>query len=205
MLNWLDATCHRLLRQFTHASLTLSLPAGSEAMCSRQPPQWPPAIQFITSPRYHSSVSASTRALLTQGVHPKPPGRALVRIRLITDPGHPACGQYGLFTLKKIPLRSHIVDYIGEVHCEERADSDYDLSLYRTQDGINVGIDASKMGNESRFINDYRGIRDKPNAEFVEHRTVGGELRMSIWSRVDIERGQEIVVSYGKSWWASRA
>lgn len=145
--------------------------------------------------------------MLTNGVHPKPPSRAvnpLVRIKLITDPGHPACGQYGLFALKKIPLRSHIIDYIGEVHCEERPDSDYDLSLYRSQDGVNVGIDASEMGNESRFINDYRGICDKPNAEFAEYR-VEGELRMSIRSQGDgIKKGDEIVVSYGKSWWACR-
>ncbi|KAG8220032.1 hypothetical protein J3R82DRAFT_1045 [Butyriboletus roseoflavus] len=161
-------------------------------MSSRKPPQWPPSIQFITSPRYHSSVPASTRALLTNGAstpHPKSPRRTinpLVRIKLITEPGNPACGQYGLFALKKIHLRSHIIDYIGE-------------------DGVNVGIDASGMGNESRFINDYRGIRDKPNAEFVEYQTTGGELRMSIWSKGDgIKKGEEILVSYGKSWWLTR-
>lgn len=184
-------------------------PAASEAMSSRKPPHWPPSVQFIATPRYHSSVPASTRALLTNGAptpHPKSPSRALVRIKLITEPGHPARGQHGLFALKKIPLRSHIIDYVGEVHCEERPDSDYDLSLYRSQDGVNVGIDASGMGNESRFVNDYRGIRDKPNAEFVECQTAGAELRMGIWSKGDaIKKGDEILVSYGKSWWQSRS
>lgn len=148
------------------------------------------------------------RTLLTNGAYPPPPTRPinpLVRIKRVTDPGHPACGQHGLFAHKKIPPRSHIIDYIGQVHCEKRPDSDYDLSLYRSQDGVNVGIDARDMGNESRFINDYRGIQGKPNAEFVEYRTAGGELRMSIWALGEtIKKGDEILVSYGKSWWRSR-
>jgi len=66
-------------------------------------------------------------------------------------------------------------------------------------------VDASVMGNEARFVNDYRGIRDKPNAVFVENRTPQGELRISIWSSKDpIKKGDEILVSYGKSWWRSR-
>jgi hypothetical protein len=61
------------------------------------------------------------------------------------------------------------------------------------------------MGNEARFVNDYRGIRSKPNAVFVESRTSQGELRMSIWSSKDpIQKGDEILVSYGKNWWRSR-
>ncbi|KAF9243869.1 SET domain protein [Melanogaster broomeanus] len=147
------------------------------------------------------------------GTHP-PPQKSpdpsfrsvlIVRIKSISDPAHPARGQYGLFALKTIKPRTHIIDYIGEVHCQERLTSDYDLSLCRSQDGINVGIDASAMGNEARFVNDYRGIQGKPNAEFVEYRTAAGELRMSIWSTGDsIKKGNEILVSYGKSWWRSR-
>lgn len=129
-----------------------------------------------------------------------------MRIKPVTDPGHPACGQHGLFAHKKIPPRSHIIDYIGEVHCQERPDSDYDLSLYRSKDGVDVGVDARAMGNEARFVNDYRGIQEKPNAEFVDYRNGWGELRMSIWSRGEaIQRGEEVLVSYGKSWWRCRS
>lgn len=46
------------------------------------------------------------------------------------------------------------------------ASSDYDLSLHRE---LGIGIDASACGNEARFINDYRGIRPMPNAQFEEH------------------------------------
>lgn len=182
--------------QFTHAP-----------MSSRTPPLWPSSVAYITAPRYHSSVPPATRALLTHGATTSPPPPTTsqhVRIRLITDARHPACGQRGLFAHKKIPPRSHIIDYIGQVHCQERPDSDYDLSLYRTH-GADVGVDARDMGNESRFINDYRGVADRPNAEFVEYRTVRGELRMGIWSRGEIRRGDEIVVSYGKPWWRGRS
>ncbi|PAV21865.1 hypothetical protein PNOK_0182200 [Pyrrhoderma noxium] len=100
---------------------------------------------------------------------------APVVIRRIENPAHPAHGQMGLFAHKKIPSRTFIMDYIGEAHSNERADSDYDLCLYRAQveDGfVNIGIDAAYMGNEARFINDYRGIRTRPNAIFKERRRV---------------------------------
>ena len=108
-----------------------------------------------------------------------------------------AVGQFGLFASKKIPPRTCLLDYLGEVHCDERPSSDYDLSLYRTPDGlISIGVDASAMGNEGRFVNDYRGIRTRPNAQFEERRTEIGELRMSIWTCGEaIKKGEEILVS----------
>jgi hypothetical protein len=96
--------------------------------------------------------------------------------------------------------------YLGEVHIDERPHSNYDLSLHRTQEGLSVGVDASCVGNEARFINDYRGIRDLPNAAFEDDRDQNGELRMSIWSgKLPLRKGEEIVVSYGKSWWRERS
>jgi SET domain-containing protein len=61
------------------------------------------------------------------------------------------------------------------------------------------------MGNEARFINDYRGVTDKPNAIFQEYRSHSGELCMAVWSSARvIKKGDEILVSYGKSWWQTR-
>ena|ERR1700689_4999230 len=172
------------------------------------PSCWPNVlnVQYLDSPRYHSSVTSQIRSQIqgvqTQTSHRK--RRSLVHIRHISEASHPAVGQYGLFAATKIPPRTHIIDYMGELHCDDR-DSDYDLSLYRSQGGANVGIDASAMGNEARFINDYRGVREKPNAIFADGRTPSGELRMSVWSAGQtIKKGDEIVVSYGKSWWSSR-
>jgi len=79
------------------------------------------------------------------------------------------------------------------------------MSLYRFP-GESVGVDATIMGNEARFVNDYRGIRPKPNAQFADRWAVGGDLRMGIWSLAEgIGKGDEIVASYGKAWWAARS
>ncbi|EPQ60978.1 hypothetical protein GLOTRDRAFT_69073 [Gloeophyllum trabeum ATCC 11539] len=176
-----------------------------------KPTNWPTNVQYIPQQCYHSSVPLEAlsyiRGPLGKNASLKSTnnGRSSsVIIRTITDPSHPAVGQCGLFAAKKIPPNTHIIDYSGEVHGDDR-DSDYDLSLYRTQDGLSIGIDALSFGNEARFINDYRGIRSKPNAVFQDRRTDAGELRMSVWSTsLPIKKGQEILVSYGKGWWKAR-
>ena len=177
---------------------------------ARRPPRWPDGLEYLAEPRYHSSVPSSLRDVLAPRptrhghVHTaaqKPP----VVIQSITDPSHPAFGQFGLFAAKKIPPRTFILDYIGEVHCDDRPTSDYDLSLYRSSGHASVGVDAQSAGNEARFINDYRGVKPKPNALFQERRTDSGELRMSVWSTTEaIKKGDELLVSYGKSWWRER-
>lgn len=159
----------------------------------------------MEAPEYHKSVNSQVRSYIEgtqQRINQK--ARSLVVIRPISITSHPACGQHGLFAAKKIPPKTHILDYVGEVHSDDRPHSDYDLSLYRSLDGANVGIDASMMGNEARFVNDYRGVRLKPNATFVDGRTTSGELRMSVWSSGEIKKGDEILVSYGKGWWGAR-
>lgn len=96
--------------------------------------------------------------------------------------------------------------FIGEIHCDERPESDYDLSLYRFPNGLSVGIDATAAGNEARFVNDYRGIATKPNAAFFDEKDEGGTLRMIIRSGAqEIKKGEEVLVSYGKSWWRARS
>ena len=189
------------------------------------PPHWPKHIRYLTAQQYHSSVKKDILEII-RGQQPPGPHQQLqpsfVVIRRITEPSdHPASvfrvckneekcptqptistpkqavGQFGLFAVKKIPPRTHLLDYLGEVHCDDRPLSDYDLSLYRTPDGlVSVGVDASAMGNEGRFVNDYRGIRARPNAQFEERRVDKGELRMSIWTGGEtIKKGEEILVS----------
>ena len=38
-----------------------------------------------------------------------------VRWQLITDDNHPAKGEYGLFTTRKLDKGEHIIDYLGYV------------------------------------------------------------------------------------------
>ncbi|KAI0067748.1 hypothetical protein BV25DRAFT_1819171 [Artomyces pyxidatus] len=170
------------------------------------PKGWPNDIQYLDWPRVHSSVLPSALSFIHGDAQLRDAQlRTSGRPSLLSSPSHPAYGQHGLFASMKIPSRTHILDYIGEVHCDDRPNSDYDISLHRFQDGTSVGVDASRMGNEARFVNDYRGIRLKPNAEFLDRRTYRGELRMSVWSLAEpIKKGDEIVVSYGKAWWQAR-
>lgn len=110
---------------------------------------------------------------------------------------------------------------MGIYHAATTADtdptSDYDLSLRHGSD-LHIGIDACKAGNEARMTNDYRGVKSAPNARFDSYVTPTGEIRMGIFvigsrdalkrrggAHDGIKKGHEILVSYGKSFWQSRA
>jgi SET domain-containing protein len=148
-----------------------------------------------------------------------------VKITPISTPSHPAYGEAGLFATKDLKPGTFILQYIGEIHAsssdgpaspasksatDPHTNSNYDLSLDRE---FGIGIDADKRGNEARFINDYRGIADKPNAEFKE---IWDERRkergMGVWVLGEgksgkgkgIRKGEEILVSYGKGFWGAR-
>lgn len=109
------------------------------------PSRWPDSVEYTTIYRYACSISSEALSHIQgNGSRDSSHGTAtplLATIRVIDNPLHPAFGQRGLFAAKKIPPRVHILDYLGEVHDDERPESDYDLSLYRSQDGtINVGV-----------------------------------------------------------------
>ncbi|KAA8898353.1 hypothetical protein FN846DRAFT_962460 [Sphaerosporella brunnea] len=184
------------------------------------PPNWPPHLPYLTAPRLSSVLAApipstaAAPALSALNLHaPTPPSTPspLVRIRRIDDPSHPAHGQHGLFAARNLPARSWILDYLGRYHAAEESDpaSDYDISLDRES---GVAVDAQSMGNEGRFVNDYRGVpgKERPNVEFETRRVGGkagadGQLRMGIWVlSKDIKKGQELLVSYGKGFWDGR-
>jgi hypothetical protein len=98
---------------------------------------------------------------------------------------------------------------------ENESESDYDLSLLRLSHAdpknpfpghhVYIGVDAASVGNAGRFVNDFRGVGTAPNAEFKLGRGEGGELRMEIWAlKSGVAKGEEVLVSYGKSWWGAR-
>lgn len=71
------------------------------------------------------------------------------------------------------------------------------------------------MGNEARFINDYRGVADKANAEFKEMWDERRRERaMGVWVLAEgkngkgkargVRKGEEILVSYGRGFWGAR-
>ncbi|KAI9866108.1 MAG: hypothetical protein M1813_001669 [Trichoglossum hirsutum] len=178
------------------------------------PKNWPLEIAYLRSPVYSNKLTSSELSYLrptnstSVGTTSITLRNSLVKICLITSPdAHPALHQRGLFATRHLPPGSFILDYLGLYHSESSI-SDYDLSLSRD---LGIGIDAVAMGNEGRFINDFRGIKDGPNAEFRE-RIVGSERRMGVWvlpvgksgKGKGISKREEICVSYGKGFWKCR-
>ena len=126
----------------------------------------------------------------------------MVRIKKITDKSHPAFGQHGLFANKKIAPNTHIIDYIGYVEIDkfESKTSDYIIHFFD-----NLSCDAENIGNEARFINDYRNINDGPNVKFLNYQNKQNCLRLGVFSaNKSIKKGQELLVSYGKGFWKAR-
>ncbi|PNS15405.1 hypothetical protein CAC42_664 [Sphaceloma murrayae] len=202
------------------------------------PIDWPTGVAYTSEPIYSDHVTlAMQKALHTPTAAtaswPKVGAEDLtvpcekVRIHKISStshPNHPAAGQHGLFAAHHLPPGSFILPYIGQVHTNSTSDtdatSDYDLSMDRE---MGISIDAAKVGNESRFMNDYRGVAEGPNVEFrdcwIQIPARNGESR-GRWERrigvfvlpagkagkrrKGIGGGEEIVVNYGKGFWRGR-
>lgn len=204
------------------------MPRGSAQAAPAGPPKaWPRGLMYITAPVYSKTLTpehfgslrrppALPNACLPRSeVAPGPSPLAV--ITPIGNPSHPASGQHGLFAAQNLPPDAFVILYLGVVHGKDDADpaSDYDLSLDRE---LGLGVDASRMGNEARFINDYRGVRSAgPNAEFREVWVDAGngkaEKGMGVFvlgagksgkRAKGIRKGEEIVVSYGKGFWSER-
>ncbi|KAJ4403807.1 hypothetical protein N0V91_006320 [Didymella pomorum] len=190
------------------------------------PKDWPEDAKYLRAPSYSkkltkdkldtlllskASMSSKEQVLTTRGPY------ANVKITRISNASHPAQGQYGLYATEHAPPDSFILPYLGFVHDQTESDetSDYDLSLDRD---LGIGVDASKMGNEARFINDYRRISTGPNAEFRDILVDVGfgivEKRMGVFvlsagksgkRARGIGKNEEILISYGKGFWTERA
>jgi hypothetical protein len=197
------------------------MPKTSGAM----PKGWDGQTIYLHAPSYSKKLSrdkVSALILQRSNLAPdaqvyKPNGPYLnVKITPVTDSAHPAHGQRALHANQHLPPDSFILPYLGYVHDQTDIDeaSDYDLSLDRE---LGIGVDASKMGNEARFINDYRGVSSAPSAEFRDILVDIGngkvEKRVGVFvlsagksgkRAKGIARGQEILVSYGKGFWSDR-
>lgn len=84
----------------------------------RKPTHWPQHVQYLNSSVYHSSLSPLVlqhikRSSVSKNIATPP--RSKVVIRAISDPSHPANGQFGLFAAQRIPPKTHILDYIGRI------------------------------------------------------------------------------------------
>ncbi|KAF2807720.1 uncharacterized protein BDZ99DRAFT_63488 [Mytilinidion resinicola] len=189
------------------------------------PKGWPSGISYIRRPAYSKQLAPEVLTALNTPATTSPTiiksaaPYSNVRITPISSPTHPAHNQHGLFAAQSLQPNTLILPYLGYVHgkAEEDPASDYDLSLDRE---LGIGVDATRIGNEARFINDYRGVGPPvPNAEFRGvWLDVGGgavEKVMAVYvlsagksgkgARArGIKSGEEVLVSYGKGFWDER-
>jgi hypothetical protein len=170
---------------------------------------WPAHVVYAPLPIYapeHRTASSTPLAdvRLVTSLTPQP-----VTITPVTDPTHPAHGQYGLTPHKRLSKGDFILVYAGKVvYRDEASDtSDYVLGV-----GEDLAMDAELFGNEARFINDYRGIAARPNVEFqLVTRTCHAQpylppqhVYMGVFALTQVAKGEELLVNYGKAFWKAR-
>ncbi|KAG9676029.1 hypothetical protein KCU99_g9059, partial [Aureobasidium melanogenum] len=204
-------------------------PQQQDVLQQELPVDWPADIEYLRRPKISPAVPAIALKILNTPTaatasftrfsadalsFPNPD----VRIVPLNDPDHPAHGQYGLAAMKHFHPGNFILPYIGRMHTNKPEDTDpnseYDISLDRDLD---LAQDAAKSGNEARFINDYRGIADAPNAEFRDIWVQTAEKKWERWIGIftvttgksgmrknGIRPGEEILVSYGKGFWKDK-
>ncbi|KAI0168991.1 hypothetical protein GGR52DRAFT_553127 [Hypoxylon sp. FL1284] len=197
---------------------------GKEAV----PKNWPAGVSYLSQPSCAAHITkpqyqmTKTRPLdITTEIprdFPRGPS-SLVRIVPIHEPSHPANGQAGLFATRHLPAASLVLPYYGVIHSSvpphnaAHEQSDYDLWLDRDAE---LAVDAEKAGNEARFVNDFRGVAERPNCEFRECWDLRrGERCMAVFvlpARKNaskkavggVGKGEELLVSYGKGFWGTR-
>ena len=159
------------------------------------PLNWDPAVRF-TDRFLHEGVLADEAWAMHVALCAPPIPTATVTIKNVTRPGHPCAGQRGLFAAAALRPGARLLRYCG-VTKPRRGDGGDGGYRFALKGGLEIDVDALCAGNESRFINDYRGVADRSNVQFVEARSDAGE--MEVWVEVlhAIAAGEEILVSYG--------
>lgn len=145
-------------------------------------------------PQYTSSNiwprSSQGRKLKKGSVQPHTLG---VEIRELEDP-HPLSGELGLFAAQKFEMFDIVGEYIGEVFDGEGG-SKYATYLEDRTKKYALGVDATRAGNESRFINHFTNIAEEPNV--VMKVTYVEELpRVMVVCKKDVEIGEELLFQY---------
>lgn len=180
--------------------------------------KWPSSVEFSNNYKWEPTVPNDIK----DKYHPTNGARVRtnhfskrVYFKRITDPDHPACGEYGLYCAlpEGAPPGTWLLDYVGHVTLGENQNkkSDY-VSDFGEQSEL--ACDANTFGNEARFLNDFRNTGKHPNVEFNFRRDKLGELRQGVYvklakdSKVEgfdgVKQHEELLVSYGKSYWRSR-
>mmetsp|Transcript_51165 Transcript_51165/g.153716 ORF Transcript_51165/g.153716 Transcript_51165/m.153716 type:complete len:253 (-) Transcript_51165:318-1076(-) len=178
------------------------------------PAGWPPDVTYthaldISSNDVNPDLRRRMQKLISEyKMKCKTKASKNVKIKVIHDLEHPANNQRGLFAARRFEPREWVINYAGELlpdFAKQLEASDYCLRFVEGH-----SIDGSRMGNEARFANDFRGVRgvNRPNIEFSEFEPTKTSGSIAILGfRVmhkPIKKGEELLASYGKGFWQGR-
>mmetsp|Transcript_2482 Transcript_2482/g.3655 ORF Transcript_2482/g.3655 Transcript_2482/m.3655 type:complete len:379 (-) Transcript_2482:250-1386(-) len=181
---------------------------------------WPSHVEFSNDYRWDESVPSEIkdkyvpRTIRRRAARPS----RNVYVKSITDPDHPAYGEFGLYSAHNLPPGSWLLDYIGHntLGGTQDKNSDYVSDFGEKSE---LACDANTFGNEARFINDFRNTGKHANVEFNVRRDARGELRQGVYVKLKkdvrgndknnkdfngVKQDEELLVTYGKSYWRSR-
>lgn len=158
--------------------------AASHIYQKQQEHQWPKNVTFSNNYEWEASVPAGIK----MKYYPSDNIRRQrsnhfsrnVYFKRITDEDHPAYGQYGLFcALPHAKPGQWLLDYVGRVTLGEDQNKESD---YVSEFGAHseLSCDANTLGNEARFLNDFRNTGRFPNVEFNFRRDKNGEFRQGV-------------------------
>jgi len=128
---------------------------------------------------------------------------SFVEIQQIANNTHPAFGQFGVFSKIQLERGYVLGEYTGVVKLTNlKKTSGYASILY--EDGTHsIDVDAVEAGNEFRFLNDYRGVSATPNVKLFAT-VFNGEYHIAVTIIKRVNKGEELLVDYGSTYWVEK-
>jgi len=167
-----------------------------------EPAGWPRDVQFSSALIFPGSKDLSKNHTIQ---------KQMDGVKILKCPADHKCkGELGLFARRAFEPDQVLGHYAGKVLLEQdfpSQSSDDELTKYVFDFVEEEGcfIDAKTVGNEARFVNDYRGIASTPNAEFVESSLPStGQKVIYLVVTQHMQAGVEILVDYGEKYWKGR-
>ena len=96
-----------------------------------------------------------------------------------------------------------MVQFSGYVQQRLDGSSKHSAILFSDNSTI-IEIDALRAGNETRFINDFRGKDSEPNVKYTQMK-FGGCWHLVVVASKDIEANQELIADLGATRWHENA
>ena len=111
---------------------------------------------------------------------------------------------YGVFASSMIDQEVELGEYVGELQVLaanwKHSLKDFDHAWTLEQGPFLFVLNAKKVANELAFMNDYRGLADKPNAKpkWVVHQ---GLYHLVFETITAVNASEELLIDYGEGYW----